>query len=75
MKLKLGQCVVERTGYAPGDRVAEWVARCYLAPSLSGMRFAYGATAGEAVETLCGLLEQEYAEISISNKEEEAKIA
>ena len=56
--LAIGQIVTERTGFKPGDRVPEWVARCYLELSLRGLQFAYGASESEALENLHAKLEE-----------------
>ena len=59
--LSIGEIVVERTGFKPGDRILEFVARCWVEPSFSGLRFAYGDDEQEAQLNLQGLLDNETA--------------
>ena len=57
MRLELGKIVTEPTGYKPGGRVPEFVARCWLCAGFDGLRFAYGASEDEAKTILKRLLE------------------
>lgn len=52
MSLSLKEIKSEPTGFKPGDRIAEFVARCWITPGFEGLRFAYGATEDEAVKNL-----------------------
>lgn len=56
--LAIGQIVIEPTGFKPGDRIPEFVARCYLEASLGGLKFAYGNSESEALENLHAKIEE-----------------
>ena len=68
MSLAIGQIITEPTGFKPGDRFGEWIARCYLDASIDGLRFAYGATEDDAETNLMAALDV-VAEVEVEESE------
>lgn len=58
-RMELGKVYTEVTGYKPGDRILPFISRCWLSPSFSGLRFAYGLDASDAEQNLLDLIKKE----------------